>query len=122
MMVWDDKFYDEPINKIKAQLNSTKCNGIMFIEHNWRQLKKSVEWYERQCSLVDYDQDTILREIDLQRIQGNEGSPFKKSALVFITRNMKEPIEKVDLSKNLSPICIYEKLNRKIGYILSVDF
>ena len=94
----------------------------MFIEHNWRQLKKSVEWYERQCSLVDYDQDTILREIDLQRIQGNEGSPFKKSALVFITRNMKEPIEKVDLSKNLSPICIYEKLNRKIGYILSVDF
>lgn len=34
---------------------------------------------------------------------------------------MREPIEKVDLSKNLSPICIYEKLNRKISYILSVD-
>ena len=34
---------------------------------------------------------------------------------------MKEPIEKVDLSKNLSPICIYEKLNKKISYILSVD-
>ena len=53
MMVWDDHYYDEPINKIKATLNSNKCNGIMFIEHNWKQLKKSIAWYERQCSLVD---------------------------------------------------------------------
>ena len=121
MMVWEDRFYDEPINKIKSILNSNKCNGIMFIEHNWKQLKKSVEWYERQCSLVDYDQDTILREIELQRIQGNERSPFKKQALVHITQHMREPLEKLDLSKNLSPILVYEKLNKKINYILAVD-
>ena len=121
MMVWDDHYYDEPINKIKATLNSNKCNGIMFIEHNWKQLKKSIAWYERQCSLVDYDTDTILREIELQRIQGNERSPFKKQALVHITQNMREPIDKLDLSKNLSPILVYEKLNKKITYILSID-
>lgn len=121
MMIWDDHMYDEPINKVKKILSSNKCNGIMYVEHNWKQLKKSVEWYERQCSLVDYDADTIMREIDLQRIKGNERSPFKKSALVHITRNKKEPLQKVDLSKNLSPICIYEKLNIKIHYILAVD-
>ena len=121
MLVWDDHFYDEPINKVKATLKSTKYNGIMYVEHSWKQLKKSIEWYEKQCELVDYDSDTILREIDLQRIQGNENSPFKKQALVHISRNKKEPIDKLDLSKNLSPILIYEKLNKKIPYVLSVD-
>lgn len=121
MLVWDDHFYDEPINKIKKMLDSSDCNGIMYIEHTWKQLKQPMEWYKKQCKLVDYDIDTILREIDLQRIQGNERSPFKKSALAHISRNMREPIEKVDLQKNLFPICFYEKLNRKIHYILSVD-
>ena len=121
MLVWNDSFYDEPINKIKKILNSTECNGIMYIEHSWKQLKQSMEWYKKQCKLVDYDIDTILREVDLQRIQGNERSPFKKSALVHIARNMKTPIKSIDLSKTLSPINIYEDLNKKIHYILSVD-
>ena len=121
MLVWDDHFYDEPINKVKKMLDSSECNGIMYIEHTWKQLKQPMEWYKKQCKLVDYDIDTILREIDLQRIQGNERSPFKKSALAHISRNMREPIEKIDLQKNLFPICIYEKLNRKIHYIISID-
>lgn len=121
MMVWDDHMYDQPINKIKSVLNSPSYNKIMYIEHSWKQLGKSMEWYENQCSLVDYDQDKILREIELQRIQGNERSPFKKAALVHITRNMKDPIEEIDMSKNFCPILVYEKLNRKIHYILSID-
>ena len=121
MLIWDDHMYDDPINRIKKTLASNKCNGIMYVEHSWRQLKKGMDWYERQCGLVDYDADTIMREIDLQRIKGNERSPFRKSALVHITRNKKTPIKQVDLSNNLSKICLYEKLNRKIHYILSVD-
>ena len=93
----------------------------MYIEHTWKQLKKSLDWYQEQCRLVDYDGDKILREIELQRIQGNELSPFKKQALVFIAQNKKTPIEKLDLEKDLFPILIYEKLNKKISYILSVD-
>lgn len=121
MLVWNDHFYDEPINKIKKLLDSTDSNGIMYIEHSWKQLKQSMDWYKKQCKLVDYDSDTILREVDLQRIQGNERSPFKKSALVHIARNKKEPIDSIDLSKTLSPIFFYEKLNKKIRYILSID-
>lgn len=121
MLVWDDSFYDVPINQIRKMLDSTECNGFMYIEHSWKQLKQSMEWYKKQCKLVDYDVDTILREIELKRIEGNERSPFKKSALVYISRNVKEPISKVDLSKTLSPINFYEKINRKIHYILSVD-
>jgi hypothetical protein len=121
MLVWEDGFYDEPINKIHSLLASNKCNGFMYIEHTWKQLGKSLEWYQSQCKLVDYDGDKILREIELQRIQGNELSPFKKQNLVFITQNKKTPIQKIDITKNLQPILVYEKINKKVTYILSVD-
>lgn len=121
MLVWNDHFYDEPINKIHKQLQSNKCNGWMFVEHSWRQLGKSLEWYADQCKLVDYDTDKILREIELQRIQGNELSPFKKQNLVYITQNKKTPIDKLDLNNDLMPIMVYEKINKKITYILSID-
>lgn len=121
MLKWDDHFYDEKISKIKEVLKGNNCNGFMYIEHTWKQLKKSLEWYQEQCRLVDYDSDKILREIDLQRIHGNEMSPFKKQALVFIAQNKKTPIDKIDMNKDLVPILVYEKLNKKITYILSVD-
>lgn len=121
MLRWDDRFYDKPIEQIKKILNSSEYNGIMYIEHSWKQLKKSMAWYELQCKLVDYDADTIMREIELQRIQGNERSPFKKQQLMYITQHIREPIEVIDYSNNLSPINIYEKINPKIHYILSVD-
>nr|DAE00576.1 MAG TPA: large terminase [Myoviridae sp. ctrf010] len=121
MLQWDDHMYDEPINKIHSRLNSNKCNGYMYIEHTWKQLGKSLDWYKNQCKLVDYDGDKILREIELQRIQGNELSPFKKQALVFIAQNKKTPIEKIKIDKELDPILQYEKFNKKITYILSVD-
>lgn len=121
MLPWNDHFYDEKIQRLKNTLASKAYNGVMYVEHTWRQLGKSIEWYENQCSLVDYDPDKILREIDLQRIQGNEASPFKKSALTFITRNMKSPITEINLSNNIQPIKIYEKINRKIHYVLSID-
>lgn len=121
MLKWEDDFYDTPINKIQSLLNNNKCNGFMFVEHTWKQLGKSREWYGKLCKLLRYDSDKILREIELQRIQGNEMSPFKKQALVFIAQHKKTPIQKLDLSKNLQPILVYEKINRKVAYILSVD-
>lgn len=121
MVKWDDHMLDDPINKVRALIDSKKSNGFMYIEHSWKQLGKSLSWYENQCKLVHYDEDKILREIWLQRIQGNENSPFKKQALVFIARNKKSPIDKIDILKNLQPIMVYEKINKKITYILSID-
>lgn len=121
MLQWRDEFLDEPINKIQAIINGKDCNGFMYIEHTWKQLKKPYSWYQKQCGLVDYDTDKILREIELQRIQGNELSPFKKSALVYIAQHKKVPIERLDLDKNLNPILVYEKLNKKAVYVISID-
>lgn len=121
MLKWNDHMLDDPINQVKALINNKKCNGFMYIEHTWKQLGKSLEWYENQCKLVHYDGDKVLREIELQRIQGNERSPFKKQALVFIAQNKKMPIEKIDILNNLQPIMIYERLNKKVAYVLSID-
>lgn len=121
MLRWDDHFYNKPITAIRALLDSNKCNGYMYIEHSWKQLGKSMEWYMNQCKLVDYDNDKILREIELQRIQGNERSPFRKQALVYISQHKRPIIEKLDIREDLIPINIYEKINKKTTYIISID-
>lgn len=121
MLHWRDEFLDIPINQLKKIATSTGYNRVVFVEHTWKQLKKSVEWYEEQCGLVSFKEDVILREIDLQRISGSSASPFKRSDLLYLNNHKREPIETVDYSKNLCPILIYEKINPKIAYILSVD-
>ena len=80
-----------------------------------------MSWYETQCGLVSFDAETIMREIDLKRIHGSNNSPFKRADLLYLMNHVKEPIEKIDYSKNLCFINIYEKIKMNKVYILSVD-
>ena len=121
MLPWKDEYLDKDIDNLKKILNSPAYNTFVFVEHSWRQLKCTLDWYEKACANVDYDEITILREIELKRISGSSQSPFKKNQILYLSRSQKKPIDSIDLSKNLSPINIYKKLNRDIPYILAVD-
>lgn len=121
MLKWEDKMFDEPIDKIKKILNGPSYNRFCFVEHSWKQLKLPMDWYEKQCGLVNFNIEVIMREIELKRIHGSSNSPFKRADLMYLMNHQKEPIEKVDYSKNLCPIMIYEKIKLNKVYILSVD-
>lgn len=121
MLEWKDEYLNLPIEKFKQILNSKSYNGLVFIEHSWKQLKKSVKWYETQCRYVSYKEDVILKEIELKRIKGSSLSPFPRDVLLFLSRNIKQPIKQLDFTNNLCSIDIYEELNRKYVYILSID-
>ncbi len=121
MLKWNDHMLDESIDKIKKIVNGPSYNRFVMVEHSWRQLKLSMSWYETQCGLVSFDPETIMREIDLKRIHGSNNSPFKRSDLLYIMNHIKEPIEKIDYSKNLCFINIYEKLRLNKVYILTID-
>ena len=121
MLKWEDKMFDEPIDKIKKIVNGPSYNRFIFVEHSWKQLKLPMEWYEKQCGLVNFNIEVIMREIELKRIHGSSNSPFKRADLMYLMNHQKEPIQKVDYSKNLCPIMIYEKIMMNKVYILSVD-
>ena len=121
MLKWDDSMFDLDIEELRKQACGPGRNRVVFVEHSWRQLKCSMKWYEDQCGLVSFNQEVILREIELQRIHGSNQSPFDRNDIMYIIQNKKAPIEKLDLSKNLCPFLIYEKLNRNYPYILAVD-
>lgn len=80
-----------------------------------------IEWYEEQCGLVSFNMEVIMREIELKRIHGSSMSPFKRSDLMYLMNHQREAIDKVDYSRNLCPINIYEKIKLNKVYILSVD-
>lgn len=121
MLKWDESMFDIPINKLKKIVNGPGRNRVVFVEHTWKQLKKSVEWYETQCGLVSFNPEVIAREIDLQRIHGSNQSPFKRSDVMYLASHKREPIKKLDYSNNLCPILIYEPIKRRTPYILAID-
>lgn len=123
MFVWDDRMYDIPIAKIKKEVTSPKYNGVVFIEHDWKMLKRDIAWYEQQCNICAYNQETILREILLQRLNGSSMSPFTREQQLYMSSHKRKPIEKIDVMADdtISTIFIYEKLLRKIPYIIAVD-
>lgn len=121
MLKWTDDMFDIPIEKIIQQVHSKSYNGIVFVEHTWKQLKKSYEWYEKACEGVRYNPEQIAREINLQRMRGTTRSPFRRTDIMYLISNMLEATDKVDYSENFSPILIYDKINRRTPYILSID-
>ena len=121
MLKWTDDMFDVPIEKIYQQVHSKSYNGIVFVEHSWKQLKKSYAWYEKACEGVRYNPEQIAREINLQRLRGTTRSPFRRTDIMYLISNMQEANDKVDYSENFSPILIYDKINRRTPYILSID-
>lgn len=121
MLKWKDEYLDTPIDELKRAIYSPAYNGIVFVEHSWKQLKKSMEWYEKQCNLVGYKQEVILREIELKRLHGSSLSPFTRDQQLYLASHVREPKTSVDLSGCLSPIDIYEDLQRNYPYILAID-
>lgn len=120
---WDDKFYDIPIEKLRNMVSDvqSKRNGIMWIEHSWKQLKKTQKWFEDQCRLVSWNLETIAREIELRRLHGSSMSPFKREDIMYIQRNKRKPIGELDLSKNLCPFKFYKKMKRSVPYFICID-
>ena len=121
MVIWKDEYYDMNINKFKEIVYSKNYNGIVFVEHTWKQLGLPQSWFEKQCQNARYDSTVIAREIELKRIRGNSLSPFTADELYFISNNEKTPIMEDDILGTLNPFLIYEKLNRKYVYIIAVD-
>lgn len=121
MLQWKDKMLDMPINKLIEQVTSKSYNGIVFVEHGWKALKKSNEWYEKACRGVRYNAEQIAREINLMRLRGTSKSPFRRTDIMALINNIREPIDSVDYSDNSCPIYFYEKLDRRTRYIMSID-
>lgn len=123
MFMWEDKYFDEPIEKLKKQIYSTNYNGIVYVEHTWKMLKKDMQWYERQCNLCGYNQEVILREVNLQRLSGNNMSPFSREQQIYLSTHKRQPISQIDIRTvdTISAINLYERLDRRIPYIISVD-
>ena len=121
MLIWNDSMFDTPMSQIKKIVNSASYNGVVFVEHSWKQLKCTMEWYEKSCQDVGYDSEQIAREILLQRLRGTSKSPFRRTDIMNLLNGLFPPIDNIDLSDNCSPIYFYEKMNRKIPYLIGID-
>lgn len=59
---WNDAFYDLAINKFQED---AKNGTIYYIEYTWRELGRSLEWYNEMCLCLKRDREIIATELDL---------------------------------------------------------
>jgi hypothetical protein len=121
MLNWKDSMFDMPINKLREIVTSKAYNGIVFVEHGWKELKKSNAWYEKACLGVRYNAEQIAREILLMRLRGTSKSPFKRTDIMALINGVSTPIGEIDYSDNCSPVVLYEELDRATRYIMAID-
>ena len=123
MMVWNDRMLDEDPQEIFDKVHSPAFNGVVFVEHDWKQLKKSMAWYESQCNSCSYNQEIILREINLQRLAGSNLSPFTREQQLYLSSHKRRPVESIDVKTKdtFSVVNLYEKFDRRIPYIIGID-
>ena len=121
MIKWDDGFFDMDIREIKKLANAKTANRFIYVEHTWQQLKLPLSWYEEQCSLVSFDEEVIMREIDLKRIHGSSQSPFKRADILYLMQHTPQPIKKLDYTKKLLYIQIYQKIYFNKVYMMGID-
>ena len=123
MLIWNDRMLDQDPNELSKLVKSPAYNSIVFVEHTYTQLKKSVAWYEKQCNLCGYNQEIILREIQLQRLAGSNQSPFTREQQLYLSSHKRKPIEEIDVKTKdvLSTVYLYEKFDRRIPYIFGID-
>jgi hypothetical protein len=119
-MPWDERFYDEDINELKATLKAKSSFRIIYIEYDYKQLGYSEEWFINACANVGNDVNKIKREILLQRFSGSSDSPFKPEDIEEIEANKKTPLFVKKVGR-IYDILFYEKPKKKRLYFISVD-
>ena len=118
---WTERCYDWTMEEIEAYLDSAgdDCNRILYIEYQYYQIGLSQTWLKHMAARIG-DPLTVRREILLQRLHGSSLSPFPQEDIEYIVEAMRKPIDELWIMDYFK-FDIYEKLDRRIPYIVSVD-
>lgn len=118
---WSEKLYDYSEKELYDFAHAPGTNGIVYIEYSWQQLGLTKEWLREQADQIG-NPVTVRRELLLQRIHGSSESPYSQEDLQYILECGHKPIDGAELILlNLFPFKIYEKLDKRIPYIVSCD-
>ena len=118
---WTEKCYDWSNEEIQAYIDSKgeDCNRILYIEYHYYQIGLSQSWLKMIAAKIG-NPLTVRREILLQRLHGSSLSPFPQEDIEYIVETMHKPIDELWIMDYFK-VDIYEKLDRRIPYIVGVD-
>ncbi len=111
--------FDDNKNELLQFVAANSESRIVYIEYHWESLGLTRAWYEKMCAGIN-DPITIKREILLQRIRGNNNSPYDPDAIQYIIDHVKPIIQEIYI-KDYYRFDVYEKLVPTIPYLVGVD-
>lgn len=118
---WSENFYDWEPQEVSDYIDKNSTNGIVYIEYSYKQLGLDEAWFVETAKLLLNDPIMIKRELLLRRIRGSSESPFNPEDLELIQEYERSPIEELFFINKLYKLDIYEPLQRRKIYMVSVD-
>lgn len=118
--LFTERLYDMTRDEVAEFMEANSRNGIIYIEFNYKQIGMDEAWYQKVCSVLEWDKIKIKREVLLERIRGTSQSPFDPEDLDTINSFRREPLEEIMVNR-IFTLYVYEKLDREIPYIMGVD-
>lgn len=102
-VLFDESMYDMSLVELITHINISSMNGLVAINMNYLDLGKSQEWYSERCRHFNNNEDTIRRELLLERYAGSVAD--KDSAKV--SEEFNDTIIEIKTSKTIK-----DKLNQ----------
>jgi len=91
---WYDKTYDE----LMYILNANEKSNFVYIRYTYKQIGRDEKWFADLCKDLQWDWNTIRREVLLEWADNPENSPFAKEDLETIGRMVHQPVDIKDIT------------------------
>jgi rRNA-processing protein FCF1 len=118
--VFTEALFDMTKDEVEEYIKANSTNDFLYIEYNYKQLRRNKEWFEEQCRSLNNDMKLIRREILCQWTASADVSPFDEIDIVRVEAFQREHIN-VTMFLNKYPLYFYAPVDPNITYIISVD-
>jgi hypothetical protein len=112
----------------EANADGTRIN-VVYIEYDYMQCRRDNKWLDQMIKETIGGMKVVRREYLLQRIRGNNSSPFDPSLIEYLIQNIKKPIGDKMVLNNKYRFVVYNHTNYSLGinfdpsvfYFIGVD-
>ncbi len=91
--IFNETWYDFSYNELQCVLNANEKSNFVYIRYTYKQIGRDEKWFTDICKDLQWDWNTIRREVLLEWSENPENSPFNKEDLEAVSRMVRQPVD-----------------------------
>jgi hypothetical protein len=119
--LFTEELFDMTDEEVTAYIDANSTNDFLYIEYNYKQLRRNADWFRKQCRALNNDMKLIRREILCQWTASSDVSPFEEADIVHVEAFQRDHVGVEMLVDGKYPLYFYSRPDPSVSYIVTVD-